>query len=350
MGASESFQVVLCLHAVNNIQHDDNESYYGMVSGSMDKFDSAGVSVTSERRSTLIVGKETVLTLRVFLHKQGAHSSTDRPVGHLAIPIQKISYGGIYQTWFILDESGPGHTDIARQNEQFMDAFLSLRGNDEATMEKLRLPRVCLTILKSKDYADWLQQDEGKHQDYHDMVLRSHEQLREMCQRYCDLIDSLEETGQLSRLPVIGEDSQPVPAGAVKADDLRDRLVGVLQQRQNAEVDAGKRIGELQREMDDVLAKANDQLEARNATIVALKAEGKQLQVQIKAQELENMQATERYTLQKQRNQSLRDEDNQETPASVSEEAYWEAKKELTKLQKKKDLLTQTLKSCHGQQ
>lgn len=348
MGNSESFQVVLCLHAVNNIQHADNESYYGMVSGSMDKHDSAGVSVTSDRLAQLAVGVHTVLTLRVFLHKQGAHSSTDREIGHLAIPLELCGqgYGGIYQTWFILEQSGPGHTDILRQHAEFIDAFLS-----DATIQKMQQPRVCLTILKAQDHKTWLE-DEAKWQDYHDMVLRSHQQLREMCAGYCRCIDALEAGGGDFRLPGIGEnDAREPPLGAVRPDELRDRLVGVLRERQQLEeVNADEKISKLQLEMDEVLVQANEQLEGNNKKIQALKADRKRLQDEFAAQGLEKTQANQRYIMQKQRNQDLKAEDNRETPACVTEEAYQDELKKYRVLQKKKEWLSGQVQKAYGNQ
>jgi len=55
-------EVILCLHAVHNVQHRPNESYYGMASDN--PADSVGVAVTSERPARLLAGLDSVFTMR----------------------------------------------------------------------------------------------------------------------------------------------------------------------------------------------------------------------------------------------------------------------------------------------
>lgn len=271
-GASSgpSKEVILCLHAVHNVQHRPNESYYGMVSDNPG--DSIGVAVTSERPAKLIAGFDTVLTVRIFLHERGAASAADRLVGHLAVPIREmlaLCGQGIYQSWFLLDTAGPGEMEPQRQNERFRHAY-------RTAVSQLQQPRICLTLVEaSVDIATWLI-DEANREAYYGTLLASHRQNWQMTRTYFELIESLADGcgfKQPPLVPVVEEPdarvAAPNPPAGLQPDHLRAQLEKLQLQQQTEEV------GTLQTELDQVMEEANRRIEKGNENILKLKAQVK---------------------------------------------------------------------------
>merc|ERR1719401_503241 len=90
-----------------------------------------GVAVTSERPAMLTAGLETVFTVRLYLHERGSPSEADRLVGQLSVPVRdmlELCGLGIYQTWFLLDTSGPSNDNVEprQRSEKFRQAWLDV--------------------------------------------------------------------------------------------------------------------------------------------------------------------------------------------------------------------------------
>lgn len=297
-----SKEVVLCLHAVHNVQHQPNESYYGMASDSPN--DSVGVAVTSERPAKLVAGIDTVLTVRVFLHERGAPSSADRLVGHVAVPIREmlaLCGAAIYQTWFLLDTAGPGETDSARQAERFRHSF---RG----AAAQIQQPRICLTLVEATtDATKWLA-DEASRDYYYGTLLASHRQNWQMIRSYFEHLDGLDD-GKGSMLPPLFEDSQTsggfsgAESRGLQPDDLRNQLEK-LQHRQLQE-----EVASLQSELDQVTEEANRRIEKGNDSILKLKVQFKhQRDTEFPELQQHRADAQGRLCVLRRRNEELKDQ------------------------------------------
>merc|ERR1719401_595306 len=101
------------------------------------------IPITKEHPVQVVAGRDSLISVRMFIHKRGAPNSTDRAVGQLSIPVWHVldKYGpSIYQTWFSLSDNVPYQDVPISQVEARYDHAL------QRVLVDRSAPRVCLSL------------------------------------------------------------------------------------------------------------------------------------------------------------------------------------------------------------
>eukprot|EP00928_Gymnodinium_smaydae_P042451 TRINITY_DN28588_c0_g1_i1.p1 TRINITY_DN28588_c0_g1~~TRINITY_DN28588_c0_g1_i1.p1 ORF type:complete len:450 (+),score=90.93 TRINITY_DN28588_c0_g1_i1:81-1352(+) len=267
-----TWDLVLSLHAVHNVQHSPSETYYGTASSSESAPAEERVVVTSTQPAFLQVRSENAtILIRVYLHERNAGG--DRLIGLLRLPLaEAVRHCGpaIFETWFRLEEPPPNNGPVLplerdRAREAFRHALFDVS-------LQVRAPRVCLTLHRaSVDPSTWGENEASK-AAYFAPLQASHNQLTEMTAVY---FDQTEQSGSdLNRstrgLGALRNDADN-SLQSVDAEQVRAGFVGGgLRARE-------ERTANLEDELARVTGDANKKIEAGNESILRLKAEVKQL-------------------------------------------------------------------------
>jgi len=335
----EPREVVVCLHSVHNVQHSPNESYYGMAT---DHASEVEIPVTSERPARLLVGIDSLISVRVFLHNRGSPSNSDRPVGQLSIPVREMldmCGPGLYQTWFLLDSPNPyGGMQRSHIVERFRRAMHGV------SME-IHSSRICLTLLESStEPADWPKEERDR-VAYYETVLVSHQQHVQITQSYFDYVERAERNpGERTSSKKSSTASAPAPAPPVEANALKHELSRLLIQQREEEV------GQLQRELDQITEEANKRIEKGNSAIKELKADLKHLR-DVEAAQLqhEHAETEQRVRDLRQENEDLRKRvESSEDDAANNEEELQKLQQEVAVLTNQKDALMKMVQEIYG--
>ncbi|OLQ10531.1 hypothetical protein AK812_SmicGene5716 [Symbiodinium microadriaticum] len=283
--STETHEIVLSLHSVNNVKHTKDEAYYGMATNHTAEAD---VPVTSEHPAKLWVGMESIVSIRVFLHSRGGNSAEDRSIGQISIPIREmldICGPCIYYTWLLLDPwSAYGSQSRSQVADRFRRAFSEVSAS-------LHSPRICISLTEvSVEPSQWIASEKDR-AFYHDPLFVSHAQHVQTVKAYFDFC---ERNGSLLQRAVVRQPSHL----SVEASDLQRQLEKLAAKQREEEV------ARLQSELDNITDEANRHIESRNSQIIKLKAEWQRLlEVEEPTIEAQRLEALER--LQAARKQSV---------------------------------------------
>lgn len=310
--SDDAKEVVLCLHAVHNVQHSPTESYYGLATNHSSDSE---VAVTSERPAKLFARIDSVLSVRVYLHERGASSLGDRPVGQLSIPVQEmldVCGPGIFMTWLSLSDctayGAASHGQIA---EAFRVAIQGVPQNPSG-------PRVCLTLLEASARPnDWVREDSDR-ATYYDPVLLSQMQHLHLSQSYFNQLESTLGSDEYAR--------REVPDGA-RAEEC----------------------AQLHRDLDEVTEEANRRIERGNSTILTLKAQIRELSENESPQlRRDCADAERRLESAKQTNARLKQRTEQGQGGPALDEELQKLRQEVQVLTNQKAALMKTVQDIYG--
>lgn len=248
MPPPEFREVVLSLHSVHNVKHSPDESYYGMATNHNQE---AELAVTSARPAKFLVSRESIVSLRIFLHLRGKKGKEDRAVGQVSIPIREmIEICGpcIYQTWFLLDHySAYGSQPRSQVAGHFRRAWAEVSS-------RLHSPRICISLMEvTVDPSTWMNSAEDR-AFYHDPLFVSHAQHLQTVQAYLDYCDreKLDFRKQRKRQP--GEEIPEDTTSRRRAEEQRLRV-----------------------QLDQLTLQANQRIEKSNEEILRLNAQLKEM-------------------------------------------------------------------------